>query len=47
MSSGDSQAQPTYYFSGMTFNPDFYQSTISKISTKKNPIYNHRIRFKV
>jgi hypothetical protein len=25
--SGDSEAPPTYYFSGITFNPDFYQST--------------------
>jgi hypothetical protein len=25
--SGDSEAPPTYYFSGITFNPDFYQSS--------------------
>ena len=25
--SGDSEAPPTYYFSGITFNPSFYQST--------------------
>ena len=24
--SGDSEAPPTYYFSGITFNPDFYQT---------------------
>ena len=23
---GDSEAPPTYYFSGITFNPDFYQA---------------------
>ena len=25
--SGDSEVPPTYYFSGITFNPDFYQSS--------------------
>jgi len=34
MSSGDSEAPPTYYFSGMTFNPDFYTSTSSTYITK-------------
>ena len=27
MSAGDSEVPPTYYFSGITFNPDFYQSS--------------------
>jgi len=39
MSSGDSEIPPTYYFSGITFNPDFYTSSsstyITKISGKK------------
>ena len=34
MSSGDSEAPPTYYFSGMTFNPDFYTSSSSTYITK-------------
>ena len=25
--SGDSEAPPTYYFSGIKFNPDFYTTT--------------------
>ena len=25
--SGDSEAPPTYYFDGITFNPSFYTST--------------------
>ena len=25
--SGDSEAPPTYYFNGITFNPDFYQTS--------------------
>jgi len=29
MSSGDSEAAPTYYFSGITFNPTFYTATSS------------------
>ena len=32
--SGDSEAPPTYYFSGITFNPDFYQSTSSDYLTQ-------------
>ena len=34
-----SEAPPTYYFSGMNFNPDFYQSTTSDyltLATAKN-----------
>jgi len=34
MSSGDSETPPTYYFSGMTFNPDFYTSSTSTYITK-------------
>jgi len=34
MSSGDSEAPPTYYFDGMTFNPDFYTSSSSTYITK-------------
>jgi len=33
MSSGDSEAPPTYYFSGMTFNPDFYTTSTSTYLT--------------
>ena len=29
MSSGDAEAPPTYYFSVMTFNPDFYTTSTS------------------
>ena len=32
--SGDSEAAPTYYFSGITFNPDFYTTTSSTYLTK-------------
>ena len=32
--SGDSEAPPTYYFSGITFNPDFYQSTSGSYLTQ-------------
>ncbi len=32
--SGDAEAPPTYYFSGMTFNPDFYTSSSSTYITK-------------
>ena len=32
--SGDSEAPPTYYFSGITFNPDFYQSTTGNYLTQ-------------
>jgi len=32
--SGDSEAAPTYYFSGITFNPDFYTSSTSTYLTK-------------
>ena len=34
MSSGDSETPPTYYFSGMTFNPDFYTTSTSTYITK-------------
>ena len=34
MSSGDSEAPPTYYFSGIKFNPDFYTSSSSTYITK-------------
>ena len=34
MSAGDSEAPPTYYFSGITFNPDFYQSTTGSYLTQ-------------
>ena len=42
MSSGDAEAPPPYYFSGMTFNPDFYTSSTSTYLTKitgKNIFY--------
>ena len=32
--SGDAETPPTYYFSGMTFNPDFYTSSSSTYITK-------------
>ena len=32
--SGDTEIPPTYYFSGITFNPSFYQSTTSDYLTK-------------
>jgi len=32
--SGDSEAPPTYYFSGISFNPDFYQTSSSDYLTK-------------
>ena len=32
--SGDAETPPTYYFSGMTFNPDFYSSSSSTYITK-------------
>jgi hypothetical protein len=32
--SGDAETPPTYYFSGMTFNPDFYTSSTSTYITK-------------
>jgi hypothetical protein len=36
MSSGDSETPPTYYFSGITFNPSFYTSDyITKATGKK------------
>ena len=31
--SGDSELPPTYYFSGITFNPNFYQSSSSEYLT--------------
>jgi len=31
--SANSEAPPTYYFSGITFNPDFYQSTSGEYLT--------------
>jgi hypothetical protein len=36
--SGDAEAPPTYYFSGITFNPSFYQSTSNYLTktTAKN-----------
>jgi len=38
--SGDSEAPPTYYFNGITFNPSFYESTTSSnyltLATTKN-----------
>ena len=38
--SGDSEAPPTYYFNGITFNPSFYESTTSSnyltLTTAKN-----------
>jgi len=38
--SGDSEAPPTYYFNGITFNPSFYESTTSSkyltLATAKN-----------
>jgi len=39
MSSGDSEAAPTYYFSGITFNPTFYSATSGNyltLATAKN-----------
>ena len=33
MSSGDSEIPPTYYFDGILFNPDFYQSSSSDYLT--------------
>jgi len=32
--SGDSETPPTYYFSGITYNPDFYTTTSSTYLTK-------------
>ena len=32
--SADSEAPPTYYFSGITYNPDFYTTTSSTYLTK-------------
>ncbi len=32
--SGDAETPPTYYFSGMTYNPDFYTSSSSTYITK-------------
>ena len=32
--SGDSETAPTYYFSGITFNPDFYTTSSSTYLTK-------------
>ena len=34
MSSGDSEAPPTYYFSGILFNPSFYSTTSSTYLTQ-------------
>ena len=31
--SGDAEIPPTYYFSGITFNPSFYQSSSSDYLT--------------
>ena len=34
MSSGDSEPAPSYYFSGIIFNPDFYISASSTYLTQ-------------
>ena len=47
--SGDSEAPPTYYFNGITFNPDFYQSTSGDLvsinaganTTGNNYVFSH------
>ena len=44
--SGDSEAPPTYYYSGITFNPSFYQSASDYLTktTAKNYFLTYPIQ---
>jgi len=43
MSSGDSELPPTYYFSGITFNPSFYTSDYITNATGKKYFLSYPI----
>ena len=43
MSSGDSETPPTYYFSGITFNPSFYTSDYITQATGKKYFLSYPI----